>query len=363
MTMTRQEVRQAVGQLMICGFEGQKLDGDLKEILRELRPLGLIAFARNIDSVPQISELNRELKMYRPEEPLLLSVDQEGGRVARLRQGVTQWPAMRFVGQAGDTKLAYALGQALARELRAIHFDVDFAPVLDVDTNPDNPIIGDRSFSRDPKVVAQMGAALIQGLQENGVGACGKHFPGHGDTHVDSHLALPRVEHELRRLQQIEWLPFQAAIDADVGAIMTAHVVVAALDTVPATLSKTILRHYLRDKLNFQGVIVSDDIDMKAVADHYTAEQLGVEGLRAGCDIFLACRNPTAMFALYRGIVRSVEQGVISHTMLGKAAQRARQWRQRFYQAPHIDAAQQAWLDCQAHADLAHRLSMAVGSV
>ena len=188
---------------------------------------------------------------------------------------------MRHLGQLNDVALTQRVGKALAQELRAMNFDIDFAPVLDVDTNPKNPIIGDRAFSHDPKLVAAHGAALIKGLQENGVGACGKHFPGHGDTDVDSHLALPSVGHEMGRLRDIEWPPFAAAIKAGVGAIMTAHVVVEALDEMPATLSHRALQH-LRDELQFKGCIVSDDIEMKAVADQYTPTEMAELGLKAG---------------------------------------------------------------------------------
>jgi beta-N-acetylhexosaminidase len=243
---------------------------------------------------------------------------------------------MRRLGEHGDAALAKQVGEALARELRAMNFDVDYAPVLDVDTNPKNPVIGDRSFSRDPRQVAELGAAFIRGLQGAGVGGCGKHFPGHGDTDVDSHLALPKVTHELDRLREVEWPPFVAAIEAGVGAIMSAHVVVESLDRVPATLSPKILRGTLRGELAFEGVIVSDDVDMKAVADAYSPEELAVQGLLAGIDVFLSCRNPATIVGLYRGIVRAVEDEIISHDALLEAAGRAKKWRSRYWQ-PAVD--------------------------
>jgi beta-N-acetylhexosaminidase len=335
MFATRQEIRAAAGHLVICGFEGKSVGPELREIMREVNPLGLILFARNIESVEAVTELNRELKALR-REPLLLTVDQEGGRVARVKQPATVWPPMRRVGDHGDPAVARRVGEALAKELRAMNFDVDYAPVLDVDTNPKNPIIGDRAFSRDPQVVAKLGAAFIEGLQGAGVGGCGKHFPGHGDTDLDSHLALPRVSHDLDRLREVEWPPFKAAIEAGLGAIMTAHVVVEALDTVPATLSPKILRGSLRRELKFDGLIISDDIDMKAVADAYSPEELAVQGLLAGVDLFLACRNPASIVALYRGIIRAVEDEIISHDALLEAAGRALKWRRRYFQ-PAVD--------------------------
>jgi beta-N-acetylhexosaminidase len=356
---SRTQLRQAIGQMIICGFEGQTLSAELKELLREVQPLGLILFARNIASPEQVAELNRELKLYRPQEPLLLSVDQEGGRVARLRDPATRWPPMRQLGQTDDTKLAYAVGQALAREVRAVNFDIDFAPVLDVDTNPQNPIIGDRAFARQAQQVGRMGAAMVAGLQDAGVGACGKHFPGHGDTDLDSHLDLPRVRHELARLREVEWPPFAHAIAAGVGAIMTAHVVAEALDEAPATLSHRALTQVLRQELNFGGVIVSDDIDMKAIADRFDPAEIGVRGVQAGCDAFLACRSPEAMLALYRGLVHATEQGTLSHGAIVAAAKRATAWRARYYQPPALYAAGQHWLGCAEHARLVERFAPA----
>ena len=262
----REEIRRAAGRAIVCGFEGSAVDAELRELLREVRPAGLIFFARNIESPEQLLELSRELKALRPDEPLLLSVDQEGGRVARMKSPATEWPALRELGASDDPALAERLGRALALELRAVGIDVDFAPVLDVDTNPDNPVIGDRAFGSRPEEVGRLGAAFVRGMQGAGVGACGKHFPGHGDTAIDSHLDLPSVEHDLERLRRVEWPPFAAAIEAGVDAIMTAHVLVPALDAEhPGTLSPEVLGR-LRDELGFQGVIVSDDIEMKAVA-------------------------------------------------------------------------------------------------
>jgi beta-N-acetylhexosaminidase len=232
---------------------------------------------------------------------------------------------------------SWRVGEALAKEVRAMNFDVDFAPVLDVDTNPKNPIIGDRSFSRDPKMVGKLGAALIKGLQKSGVGACAKHFPGHGDTDVDSHHDLPLVKHDLDRLRHTEWPPFLEAIRAGVSAVMTAHVVVEALDTLPSTLSKRVLTQHLREELGFSGVIVSDDIEMKAVADRFSPEEMAKLGLQAGIDVFLACHKPEVTLALYRGIIRAVEDEHVSHDTIMRASKRALAWRKKYYQ-PAVDS-------------------------
>jgi beta-N-acetylhexosaminidase len=329
--LPKQDIRRAAGRLVVCGFAGTKVTPELKELVREVQPLGLILFARNIESPEQLCELNRELKALRKDEPLFLSVDQEGGRVARIRKPATEWPAMRRLGQLGDDKLVERIGRALAQELRAMNFDLDYAPVLDVDTNPKNPVIGDRSFSEVPATVAKLGAALIRGLQGAGVGACGKHFPGHGDTDKDSHLDLPFVEHELPRLREVEWLPFRAAIAANVSSIMTAHVVVKDLDeNLPATLSPKVLR-FLREELAYKGVIVSDDLEMKAVADRFSLRDMADKGLNAGVDVFLACNKYEVTLELYRSIVNAVEDGRVSHDTIIAADKRVRAWRQGCY--------------------------------
>lgn len=331
---TRQDIRRAVGRHLICGFDGKALSAELKEVLREVQPLGVILFTRNLESLEQVCELNREIKLWRSADPILCSVDQEGGRVARVREPATVWPSMGQLGLLDDPDLMRQVGAAIAREMRALNFDVDYAPVLDVATNPKNPIIGDRAFAAHPSKVAALGRAFIEGLQGGGVSGCGKHFPGHGDTDKDSHLELPFVEHELARLREIEWPPFRAAVEAGVGAIMTAHVMTMTLDEkLPATLSRRVLG-YLRHELGFNGPIISDDVEMKALAEHHTPCEIAREGLSAGIDVYLACQKPDVILELYRQLILAVEDGVITHEDLLKSERRTIAWRDRFYKEP-----------------------------
>ena len=336
----RESVR-AVGQRFMVGFDGHTASPDVKHMIRDLGVGHVILFARNVAEPEQVADLVRELQSVareaRHDLPLLVAVDQEGGRVARLREPWTLWPPQRAIGRVGSDDLARRMGAALAFELRACGIRCDFAPVVDVDSNPKNPIIGDRSFGDDPDLVGRLGAALIQGLQDGGVAACAKHFPGHGDTDVDSHLALPVVEHSRSRLEEVELPPFRKAIEAGVATIMTAHVVVRELDPdVPATLSPAIIDRLLRKQLGFQGVIVSDDLEMKAVAAHWGPADAALRAVRAGCDILPVCASPDAQVEAIEGIVRAVESEELRFTEMDAAGRRIVALKERFL-LPYAD--------------------------
>jgi beta-N-acetylhexosaminidase len=280
------------GQLLFVGFAGTEVPRDLAALLAKGRVGGVVLFARNILSPAQLRELVAGLHEAAPAElPPLVAIDQEGGRVQRLRAPWTVWPPMRRLGDRDEPEATRAFADALARELCELRIHLDFAPVVDVDTNPQNPVIGDRSFGRDPARVVRHAIPVIEGLQAGGVAACAKHFPGHGDTDQDSHLRLPRVRHDLHRLREVELAPFAAAAAAGVASIMTAHVVFEAVDPKrPATLSPEVMA-LLREELHYDGVVFSDDLEMKAVADHYRPEQLVQGALAAGVDAILVCSD------------------------------------------------------------------------
>lgn len=327
-----------LGQLFVIGFAGHSVPDEARRLLTEHKAGGAILFSRNIESLEQVVALNAELTgLGTPEHPVLISVDQEGGRVARLSGICTDVPPMRNVGEASvdDPDLPYRIGAMMARELSALGFHLDYAPVLDVDTNPDNPVIGERSFDRDPQRVAQAGAQLIRGLQQAGVAASGKHFPGHGDTDTDSHLALPRVPHGVERLERVELLPFRAAIDVGVATIMTAHVLLPALDAeLPATLSRPILTGLLRERLGYDGVIVSDDLEMAAVGAHWPVEELVELGLNAGVDLFLICHDADKQARAIEAAHRLVESGRVPKERVLSALARVQRLKERFVGAP-----------------------------
>lgn len=280
------------GQLLYLGFEGLSLPKPVERWIATGRVGGVILFARNLRDPHQVRRLVREIRLAGPEgAPVQVAIDQEGGRVQRLRKPWTEWPPMRVLGTRHELEATAAVAQAIARELVDLGIGLDFAPVVDVDTNPDNPIIGDRSFARDADRVAAHGRAFIEALQAAGVAACAKHFPGHGDTLLDSHLALPRLNHALERLREIELPPFRAAVAAGVASIMTAHVVFEALDDRrPATLSPEVMS-LLRDELGYDGLVFSDDFEMRAVADHARPDALVRGALEARVDAMLVCRQ------------------------------------------------------------------------
>lgn len=254
---------------------------------------GVILFKRNIESLEQVVELNSSIINTNPDHPPLISVDQEGGRVARLRGICTDVPPLLELSSAfrKDETLSYRLGAMQARELVALGFQLNFAPVCDVLSNSDNEVIGDRAFSKDSLEVARWAMQYIKGLQGAGVAGCAKHFPGHGRTAIDSHLALPVIDTSLEDLHATELVPFKAAIEADVATIMTAHIITKPLDTVPATLSEKTLSQLLRRQLGFTNVIISDDLDMKAVADHYALKDILEQAVMAGVDMFIIGNN------------------------------------------------------------------------
>jgi beta-N-acetylhexosaminidase len=304
----------------MVGFPGLTVDAGVQRMLSQ-GVFGAILFKRNVGTPEETAALCAQLKSA-ANGPLVLGVDQEGGRVARLRGGpFTSLPPMRDIGRSPNAvALANQVGRLLAFELRAIGFDWDFAPVLDVDTNPKNPVIGDRAFAHEADAVAQLGVALSQGLEAGGVASCGKHFPGHGDTLQDSHHELPRLPHTLERLRAVELVPFRAYARAKLASLMTAHVVFEALDSsVPATLSTRVIQGLLRQELGFEGVVVSDDLEMKAVAANYPVAEAAVQSIRAGVDLLLVCHREDQQQAALEGLVHAVESGALPRARVEEA--------------------------------------------
>ncbi len=356
-------IRKQCAQLISIGIEGKSLTHEEKSWLAKDWVGGVTLFHRNIESLEQVIALNKEIfSCASLDHPVIMSVDQEGGRVARLRGIMTDTPPMgllqRNVQQnilnlrkedepKANEEFWRKLGALMGRELTALGFHMNFAPILDVNSNRNNPVIGQRSFHHDPKIVARIGAAFIRGQQSSGVAAVGKHFPGHGDTSSDSHFELPKVDHPLSRLKEVEWPPFQSAIEAGVAAMMTAHLIAPHLDSNIATVSKTILQTHLRESLGFEGCIISDDLGMKALSNTYSLEESACLAIAAGVDHLLVCNPPYNLESILDALVRAVENGDIAQERFHEALNRNNTLKKRYVGAPAAPDLAQARTICR----------------
>ncbi|MBI5299154.1 MAG: beta-N-acetylhexosaminidase [Deltaproteobacteria bacterium] len=300
------------GEFFILGFDGKTVPNSLKELALRYGLGGVIHFDRNIESPSQLKKLNHALQNLSPDQPLLISVDQEGGRFQRLKS-----PLFGKYPPACDVNCTTALevGRQMGAELHDLGFNFDNAPVLDVNINPNNPIIGKRSFSSDPRVVAQIGQLFIQGLQEKGIMACGKHFPGHGDTDTDSHLTLPVVRKNREVLEQCELYPFKKLIQTKYSSasalkcLMTAHVVYPALDPdLPATFSKKIMTDLLRKEWGYEGLVITDDLGMAGSLSRGDVPSACIEAFAAGCDLLLVCEHLERHFEIVEKFEKALTQ-------------------------------------------------------
>jgi beta-N-acetylhexosaminidase len=312
---------EAIGRLLFVGIPGPALDDATRRTLERLSAGGVVLFRRNIGTPAEVAALTAAVHAL-PSQPLI-AIDHEGGRVLRLGEPFTPFPAAARIGATRDPTIAHEVGRAMAQELATVGIDLNFAPVLDVHSNPANPVIGDRSFGSDPALVRDMGIALMRGLLDGDVVPCGKHFPGHGDTEKDSHLELPVVRRSRRELEETELVPFRAAIAAGMPMLMSAHVLYPALDAEhPATLSAKILTDLLRGELGFDGVIASDDLHMQAIGAQRSIGEAAVMTLAAGADVLLVCQELDKAVLVAEAIERALRGGALSSQRVHVAAER-----------------------------------------
>ena len=307
--MNDMTLKQAIGQLFMIGIPGATVDGASEALLKRWQIGNIVLFARNLRDGVQAARLTDDLQRLITAETGIrayISADQEGGIVLRLVDGATPFPGNMAVGATGKPEFAEQIAYAIGRELLALGINMNLAPVLDVNNNPKNPVIGVRSFGTDPARVARFGRAAVRGYKRAGIACVAKHFPGHGDTEADSHTSLPTIPRDLGELEKCELLPFRAAIEEGLDAVMTAHIAFPKLDGVPATLSKTILTGILRRQLGFSGLILTDSMRMAGVADSYSPAEAAVMALKAGCDILLY----SGMGEVEEAAVRAVHEAV-----------------------------------------------------
>ena len=309
--MHHESVKKRAGQLFVAGFEGQKAPAWTLDALREARLSGVILFSRNFpDSLeaPRVSRaINHQLWRAAQDADFLplIGIDQEGGRVRRLKTGVSQFPPAREVANWTPREITTKSAR-LHQELSSLGFNLNFGPVLDVDSNPANPVIGDRSYGRSPDQVIACARAWAEGAKQAGVLSCGKHFPGHGDTDLDSHFDLPTVHHDLTRLHELELAPFRAL--TSLPSWMTAHIIFPAIDSKkPATLSKKCI-DIARNGLGYDGVIFSDDMEMKALENFGSMGEIVIEAIAAGCDQILICHQRTLLEEAIEYVIREMEK-------------------------------------------------------
>jgi beta-N-acetylhexosaminidase len=324
-----------IGQMFLIDFSGYDLeDSSVMEHLTSIPWGGVILFAKNVESQEQLLRLNSSLAKINEKIPLFISVDQEGGIVNRaVFPGMNIPPGNMAIGATGDIKAAYDAAFVSGQELKKLGFNFNYAPVADVNSNPANPIIGVRSFGEDASLVSRMTAEAVRGYQDAGIIACAKHFPGHGDTSTDSHLALPRVDGDRERLDTVELPPFRAAIEAGVGSIMTAHVLFPAIDgdsPVPATLSRPVLTGLLREEMGYDGIIITDSMAMKAIADNYGPEESSIGTILAGADIVMMLGAFENQLKAYHAVVKAVENGRIPMEYIDKSVKRILDLKNRF---------------------------------
>ncbi|WP_256376721.1 beta-N-acetylhexosaminidase [Cohnella herbarum] len=317
------DLKEKIGQLFMCGFNGFEPTEEIIGLIKEYGIGGIIYFRRNLRDAAQVAELSAKLQDA-SSDPLFIAIDQEGGMVVRLEEGVTVMPGAMAQGAAANAELTYEAARWSGSEMREIGINMNFAPCLDVNNNPHNPVIGVRSYGEDPKRVGELGLAAILGYGEGGISAVAKHFPGHGDTAVDSHHALPVVPHDIKRLNEVELLPFRQAIERRVDAIMTAHVVFPAFepDDIPATLSERIINGLLRNELGFEGVIVTDCLEMNAIAETIGVARGAVEAIKAGADLILVSHRSDRQKAALEAVLEAVMTGEIAESRIEEAARR-----------------------------------------
>jgi beta-glucosidase-like glycosyl hydrolase len=316
-----------VGQMIMVAVPGNRMNSAVEAILKKHMPGGIILFGYNLTSFINNKKFISDMQAYSCAHsgiPLFVSLDQEGGRVIRIGSGVTQFPGNMAAGISGDCGLIFKWGRVLGLELRNTGINMNLAPVLDVNNNPFNPVINTRSFGSDPRVVAELGSCYIKGLQKSRCLAVGKHFPGHGDTNVDSHTALPVIRSSMKRLKLIELSPFREAIASDVECIMTAHISYPdiLLNGDPATISPFFLTKLLRSEMGFKGLVITDDIEMAAISKRMDIGEAAVKSIQAGADIVLISSYDMNIPQISAAVKKAVAENRITPNRIEESVRR-----------------------------------------
>lgn len=330
--ISKMSLEDKIGQMILAGVSGTTMDANAKQLISQLHVGGIIFYKYNFDTPAQTVQLVNQLKAKNSSSlPLLLGVDQEGGRVTRLPGGLVNFPPNKQIGQVNNPDFSYKVGTLLGHEVKEFGLNLDFGPVLDINSNPTNPVIGDRSFGNNPKIVSRLGIQTMKGIQSQNVIPTIKHFPGHGDTSVDSHLELPVVNKSLKELKELELIPFERAIDQGADVVMVAHILLPELDkNNPASMSKAVMTDLLRKQLSFTGVIITDDMTMGAITEHFDIGKAAVESVKAGCDIILVGHGYNNVEKIISSLKAAVQNGEISEQRLNESIERIIQLKRKY---------------------------------
>ena len=338
-TIKKMSLEEKVGQLVIVGADGYEINAHVEELIKEYHVGGFVLFKKNIKDARQLLDLLNALKETNAVNkiPLFLSVDEEGGSISRMPDEFMKMPTSQQIGEINSKSLSYQVGSIIGEELESFGFNMDFAPVLDINSNPDNPVIGDRAFGANENVVKELGIQTMEGLRSQNIIPVVKHFPGHGDTSVDSHVGLPRVNHDIDRLKNFELVPFAAGIKKEVEAVMVAHILLPKIDpNYPASFSRTIITDILRTDMKYDGVVVTDDMTMGAVLNNYEIGTAAVESIKAGSDIVLVCHGYENEKTVPKAIKQAVESGAIPQERIDQSVYRILRLKQKYHLTDEI---------------------------
>ncbi len=322
-----------IGQMIVAGISGTTLTKNTKKLINHYKIGGIILYRGNMQTPNQTVKLTNKIKAENSDNhlPILLGVDQEGGKISKLPGGLNEIPASGKIGDRNNPDYSYKIGSYLGNMVKSFGFNLNFAPVLDVNSNPANPVIGERSFGDDPKVVSNLGIQTMKGIQSQGIISVIKHFPGHGDTSVDSHLELPTVNKTLSELKNLELIPFKKAINNGADVVMAAHILLPQIDSeYPSSMSQQIISGLLRQQLNFSGVIITDDMTMKAITNNYDIGNAAVQSVKSGSDMIMVAHDFNKVVTVINALKEAVEQGEITEERINKSVSRIMKLKEKY---------------------------------
>ena len=320
-----------IGQLFIVGFDGQLINDEIINLVKNEKVGGLIYFSRNIIDSNQIVNLNNEIKSIENDIPLFISIDEEGGIVSRVPEEYAKIPSSGYIGEFNDENLSYNVGRIIAKELKGLGFNMDFAPVLDINSNPNNTVIGERALGNNSDIVSRLGIKTMEGLRDGGIISVVKHFPGHGDTDIDSHYGLPIVTKTLEELNGLEFIPFKNAIDNGADVVMVSSIILSYVESeYPATMSRKVINDILRESLNFEGVIATDDMTMAAITNNYNLTDAVIKSIDAGSDLVLVCHGYEEILNSISAVKEAVINNILSEDKINKSVYRLLKLKEKY---------------------------------